>query len=403
MKILRDKNIILGVCGSIAAYKAAALASALYQAGAQVQVAMTRAATHLITPLTFESLTHRPVVQDVLALGADSEIEHVQLAKRADLLLIAPATATTIARLAHGLADDALSALALATRAPIVVAPAMETGMWEHPATVANVNTLRARGVTIVEPGTGHLASGAAGKGRLADLEDILAAARRALARGGSLAGMRIVITAGGTQEPIDPVRVITNLSSGKMGLALAEEALARGAEVCFITTQSDGETPHGAQVRLAHTTADLHDAVLEEARRAHVLIMAAAPADFRPRHAVEHKIKKDEAEHLTLELVRNPDILEAVARLRENEPRVAPRVVVGFAAETDDLIDNARAKLERKRLDMIVANPVPQTFGSDRVQATLLLATDEVIALDPLPKAELAMIIFDELASLLQ
>ncbi len=401
MRIFADKTIILGVTGSIAAYKAALIASQLHQAGARVQVAMTRAATHFIAPLTFESLTHRPVAVDVLALGPNSSIEHVTLAHEADLILIAPATANTIARLAHGLADDAVSAIALDTRAPIVIAPAMETGMWENAATQENVARLQARGVTFVEPGSGHLASGATGKGRLAEIDKIIAAARMVLAREGSLAGKKVVITAGGTSEPIDPVRVISNHSSGKMGMALAEEALERGAEVEIISTIESG-APIGCELTLVNTTRELHDAVLEHTRDADLLIMAAAPADYRPRESADRKIKKEQAESLAIELVRNPDVLGAVAARRNAEPGTGPRTVIGFAAETDNLIENALSKLTRKRLDLIVANPVPQTFGSDRVQATLLDRSGERITLEPMPKEELAAIIMDRAEGLM-
>ncbi len=402
MKIFRDKTIVLGVTGSIAAYKAASLASNLYQAGARVHVTMTIAATKFIAPLTFESLTHTRVVTEVLALGSDSEIEHVNLAKLADLVLIAPATANTIAKLAHGFADDALSAIALDTRAPIVLAPAMETGMWENPATRENIDKLRGRGVIVVEPSSGHLASGAEGLGRLAELEGILAAARAALARRGTLAGKRIVVTAGGTQEPIDPVRVITNRSSGRMGLALAEAALDRGAQVYFITTHSDGVIPLGAFVTRVETTSELQEAVLEQARGADALIMAAAPSDFRALAPATQKIRKEKSDELVLKLTRNPDILEAVAEWRATKPDAAPRVVVGFAAETEHLLENARAKLERKRLDLIVANPVPQTFGSERVKATLIQQSGETLELEPLSKSGLAEIIFDRIEVLL-
>ncbi|MGE5139389.1 MAG: bifunctional phosphopantothenoylcysteine decarboxylase/phosphopantothenate--cysteine ligase CoaBC [Rudaea sp.] len=401
MKIFTDKTVILCVTGSIAAYKAATLASEIHQSGARVHVVMTPSATHFIGPLTFESITHQPVAQDVLALGADSAIEHVALAKQADLVLIAPATANTIARLAHGLAGDAVSALVLDTRAPIVIAPAMETGMWENPVTQENVAHLKARGVTFVEPGTGYLASGATGKGRLAEPDKIMAVARSILARRGPLNGKTVVVTAGGTQEPLDPVRVITNLSSGRMGQALAQEALERGAAVRLISTVADG-MPYGATVIPVRTTQEMYEAVLEYSCDADVLIMAAAPSDYRPQHYADHKIKKDLSEELVLELVRNPDVLQAVARRREEEPGSGPHIVVGFAAETEDLIENARAKLERKRLDLIVANPVPQTFGSDRVQATLLDGSGDAIELEPMPKDHLAAIIFDRVQPLL-
>jgi phosphopantothenoylcysteine decarboxylase / phosphopantothenate---cysteine ligase len=402
MKIFRDKTIILAVTGSIAAYKAAPLASRLQQFGAEVHVVMTRAATHFIGPMTFESLTHRTVVKDVLALGMGSEILHVALAKRAHLVLIAPATANTIAKLAHGFADDAVSAIALATRAPIMIAPAMETGMWENPATQENLATLRARGVTVVEPGSGHLASGSEGIGRLAEMGQILATARTLLARSGSLSGRHVVITAGGTREPIDPVRVITNRSSGRMGLALAEEALERGARVSYISASENRETPLGAEVAFVGTTEELCAAVLQTARGADMLIMAAAPADFRAADVGRAKIKKDNSERLVLGLTRNQDILESVALMREQEPESAPRIVVGFAAETENLIQNARQKLETKRLNMIIANPVPQTFGSDRIQAVVLESDGQVIELEPMSKERLAEVVFDRIESML-
>ncbi|HZQ07019.1 MAG TPA: bifunctional phosphopantothenoylcysteine decarboxylase/phosphopantothenate--cysteine ligase CoaBC [Anaerolineae bacterium] len=402
MNPFADKTIILGVTGSIAAYKAAMLASRLYQAGARVHVAMTEAAMHFIAPLTFESLTHNPVLQSVFELGAGSEIEHVTLAKRAALIIIAPATANTIAKLAHGLADDAISALVLDTRAPILLAPAMETGMWENSATQENIAKLKTRGVTMLEPNVGHLASGAEGKGRMGEPDEIFGAARLLLARDGSLAGTRVLVTAGGTREAIDPVRVISNHSSGKMGYALAEEALARGAAVSLITSVDDLPLPYGAQVTRVASTQDLGDATLSRMRDADVLIMAAAPADFRPSFTATEKIKKETTDDLTLHLVRNMDILGEVARIRSEQPQAAPCVVVGFAAETNDLLSNARSKLERKRLDLIVANPVPQTFGSDNVKATLLSKNGKQTDLEPMSKDNLASLILDEVEKIL-
>jgi phosphopantothenoylcysteine decarboxylase/phosphopantothenate--cysteine ligase len=401
--LFRDRTIVLGVTGSIAAFKAAALASQLYQAGADVHVAMTRAATRFVAPLTFEALTHNPVARHVLALGARSEIEHVSLAHRASLVIIAPATANTLARLAHGFADDAVSALVLDTRAPVLLAPAMETGMWENAATQANLAVLTARGMVVVPPVSGHLASGAAGAGRMAEPEQVLAAAGLLLARDGSLAGRRVVITAGGTREPVDPVRVITNRSSGRMGYALAEQALARGAQVALITTLRDAPAPYGAQLEIVDTTDELQSAVLARLPGADALIMAAAPADFKAADPASSKIKKDSSAALTLQLVPNPDILLQVARLRAECPADAPRVVVGFAAETDNLLANAREKLERKRLDLIVANPVPQAFGADTVQATLISARGDTVELDPLTKDELAAVILDRVETLLK
>lgn len=399
MNLFQDTTIVLGVTGSIAAYKSAAIASRLHQLGALVHVAMTDAAAQFVGPLTFSALTHNPVLRDVLALTADSEIEHVTFAKRAQLVMIAPATANTIAKLAHGLADDVISAIALDTRAPVLIAPAMETGMWEHPATQENLETLKRRGVYLIEPEAGNLASGAQGKGRMAEPHRIIAMARHILARNGPLAGKRIVITAGGTREAIDPVRVISNHSSGKMGYALADEALSRGAEVSLITSIDDLPDPFGAKITRVVSTQDLLDAVLKEIRGADVLIMAAAPADFRPASSAEQKIKKEALAELSIPLLRNPDILGEVARVRAATPGDAPRFVVGFAAETNDLLANARSKLERKNLDLLVANPVPQTFGSDMVKATLLLRDGKELDLPPATKEELAGVIFNQIA----
>jgi len=393
-RILNNKNVLLGVTGSIAAYKAASLASQLTQAGAQVDVVMTREATRFVSALTFEALTHRHVVTDVMELLPDSQIGHVALAQRADVFVIAPATAHTLAKIAHGLADDAVSATALDTRAPLVIAPAMETGMWENAVTQDNVAQLVTRGAVIVEPEMGHLASGASGRGRLADLDAIVDTLRMTLGRGGDLAQRKIVVTAGGTQEPIDPVRVIANHSSGKMGFALAEGARDRGARVTLIAGVTPLRVPRGVAFISAPTTRAMRDAVLNAIADADALVMAAAVADFRPAQMAEQKIKKGRAETLTLELVKNPDILYEVAQAKRGiQNRL---VVVGFAAETQDLIANARAKLEAKNLDLIVANPVPQSFGAELDQATLIARGGAVTELPPLPKEELAERILD-------
>ncbi len=391
VRILKDKTILLGVTGSIAAYKAAMLASQLTQAGAHVDVVMTREATLFISAMTLEALTHRHVVTDVMTMLPDSTIGHVAMAKRADVFVIAPATAHTIAKIAHGLADDAVSATALDTRAPLIIAPAMETGMWENSATQDNVATLKARGAIIVEPGIGHLASGASGRGRLADLDVIVDTICATLGRHGDLAKRKIVVTAGGTQEPIDPVRVIANRSSGKMGFALAEAARDRGARVTLIAGVTNLRVPHGVEVLSAPSACEMRDAVMQAIQDADALVMAAAVADFRPAQASEQKIKKGNAESLTIELVKNPDILAEVGKSSQR-----PKCVIGFAAETHDLIANARAKLESKNLDLIVANPVPQSFGGDIEQATLLARDGEVNELPPLPKEELAEKILD-------
>ncbi len=394
IRILQHKTILLGVTGSIAAFKAASLASQLVQAGAHVDVVMTREATMFVSAMTFEAITHRHVVTDVMELLPDSQIGHVAMAKRADVFVIAPATAHTIAKIAHGFADDAVSATALDTRAPLVVAPAMETGMWENVVTQDNVAKLVARGAVIVEPGMGHLASGLSGRGRLADLDDIVDTIRAVLGRNGDLANRKVVVTAGGTQEPIDPVRVLANHSSGKMGFALAECARDRGARVTLIAGVTNLRVPRGVEFVSAPSAREMHDAVLRAVADADALGMAAAVADFRPAQSAQQKIKKGNAETLTLELVKNPDILRDVAAWREQNRK--PLVVVGFAAETGDLLANARAKLEAKNLDLIVANPVPQSFGADLDQATLIARGGTVTELPLLSKEDLAEEILD-------
>ncbi len=395
VRVLNGRTILLGVTGSIAAYKAAELASQLTQAGAVVDVVMTREATQFVGPLTFESLTHRHVVTDVMALLPDSQIGHVAMAKRADVFVIAPATAHTLAKLASGWADDAVSATALDTRAPLIIAPAMETGMWEHAATQENVAKLVARGAVIVEPSEGHLASGTSGRGRLADVDVVVDMIRAVLGRGGDLARRVIVVTAGGTQEPIDPVRVIANHSSGKMGLAIAQAARDRGARVTLIAGATGLRVPRGIDFVAASSARDMRAAVLRALVDADALVMAAAVADFRPKQAAEQKIKKGKTETLTLELVKNPDILADVARRSSR-----PALVIGFAAETQDLLANARAKLASKNLDLIIANPVPSAFGSDIDQATLLERGGTVTELPPLAKDDLAEKILDFIAA---
>ncbi len=400
VRVLQNKTILLGVTGSIAAYKAAGLASQLTQAGAAVDVVMTREATQFIGPLTFEALTRRHVVTDVMALLPDSQIGHVAMAKRADIFVIAPATAHTIAKLAHGLADDAVSATALdaSRRAPLVIAPAMETGMWEHAATQENIAKLVARGAVIVPPGEGHLASGASGTGRLANADDLIDTIRAVLGRGGDLARRVIVVTAGGTQEPIDPVRVLANHSSGKMGWALAQAARDRGARVILIAGTTSLRVPRGVELMAASSAREMREAVLRAIVDADALVMAAAVADFRPAQTAEQKIKKGNTETLTLELVKNPDILADVARHSSR-----PAVVIGFAAETQELLVNARAKLESKNLDLIVANPVPSAFGSDIDRATLIERGGAATELPPLTKEDLSEKILDFIAARLK
>ncbi len=398
----QDKHIVLGVTGGIAAYKAAELTSRLVKAGALIDVIMTDNAQEFVAPLTFQALTHRPVVTDMFTLVAETEIGHVSLAKRADALVVAPATANTIARLALGLADNMLTTTALATRAPMVIAPAMESAMWLNPVTQQHTRALQERGAIIVGPAEGRLASGASGPGRMAEPVEIFDATRLVLARNGDLKGRTILVTAGGTQEPIDPVRFIGNRSSGKMGYAVAEAARDRGAAVILISGPTSLPAPAGVTLHSISTAEEMARAVTLNIDGTDALIMAAAVADYRPAQAEKQKIKKDAQEGLTLSLVRNPDILARVADWREDRPLP---LVVGFAAETQDLLANAQGKLQRKRMDMIVANDVTAAnsgFGTDTNQVTLIRADGSVEALPLLSKIEVAHRILDEVCKLL-
>lgn len=399
IKVLQHKRIVLGVTGGIAAYKAASVCSRLVQAGATVDVVMTAAAQKFIAPLTFQALTHRSIYTDMFDIPDGENIPHIALADAADLLLIAPATANTIGKLANGLADNLLTAIALATPAPRLLAPAMETDMWQHPATQANVDRLRAWGVTLVGPAEGRLASGAMGQGRMVEPDEIVGMARMVLARSGDLAGQRVVVTAGGTREAIDPVRFVSNHSSGKMGYAVAEVARDRGAEVTLITSASRPD-PFGVKVIRTGSAEEMLKAVLAATRQADLLVMAAAVADFRPKAIAPQKIKKQAGtEGLSLELVRNPDILAEVAK--QKSAGYGPRITVGFAAETEDLLANAKGKLERKKLDLIVANDVSAAdagFAVDTNRVTLLAADGTVKELPLMSKIDVAEAIFDHI-----
>ena len=398
--ILRDKHIVLGVTGGIAAYKAVEVASRLVKAGAQVDVVMTPAATQFVGALSFQAITGRPVSVEMFALLRETDIAHVSLAHRADLLIIAPLTANTLAKLAHGLADNLLTATALDTRAPLLLAPAMETGMWDNPLTQANLARLReTRDVTVVGPAEGRLASGAVGVGRMAEPAEIVDAARWVLGRTGPLRGRRIVVTAGGTREPLDPLRVLTNRSSGRMGVALAFAARDAGAEVVLIHTPGVPPVPWGAKAVVVETAQEMRDAVLEAIATADALVMAAAVADYRPAQVAGQKIKKT-TEPLILPLERTPDILAEVAARRAEWPRL--RVVIGFAAETERLVENARDKLQRKRLELIVANDARAAMGADTNQVTLIAADGSVEELPLLPKDEVAERLIARLAALL-
>ena len=398
ISLLQSKRILLGVTGSIAAYKAADLASQLTQAGAEVDVILTEAATKFIAPLTFQSLTGRTAYSDLW--GSDAHVIHVGLGERADLLVIAPATADVIARLAHGLANDLLTVTALAARCPVLVAPAMDGGMFAHPATQANLKTLAERGVTLLGPAEGRMASGLVGRGRMVEPEEILGHVRLALGRKGPLAGRRIVVTAGGTQEPIDPVRFISNRSSGKQGFAVAQVALDRGAQVTLVAGPTALSAPIGARRVDVTTAAEMAEAVLAVAD-ADALIMAAAVADFRPAQVADQKIKK--AAVPLVELETTVDILSAVAERREATGK--PTVVVGFAAESENLIENAREKVFRKKLSLIVANDISAKdagFSVDTNRVTLIGSGGGVEPLSLMSKEQVAEVVLERVAGLL-
>lgn len=402
MNPLQGQRIVLGVSGSIAAYKAADLASKLTQAGALVDVILSEGAERFITPLTFASLTGRKAYASLWE--GEAHVLHVGLGEAADLLVIAPCTAHTLAKLAQGQADNLLTLTALAARCPVLVAPAMDGGMFEHPATQANLETLRRRGVQILGPAQGRMASGLVGLGRMLEPAEILGHIRLTLGRGGPLAGKHVVVSAGGTQEPLDPVRYLTNRSSGKQGFALAQAALDLGARVSLVVgaTAAALPTPIGAERTDVETAAQMAEAVLGLCQEADVLIMAAAVADFRPRQVRAHKIKK-EREAPQLELEPTLDILLAVAEERRRVGR--PAVVVGFAAESEKLRENAQDKLERKNLSMIVANDISAPdagFAVDTNRVLLLLPGGVVEPLPLLTKSEVAEAVLARVVGLL-
>ena len=393
--MLKDKTVVLGVTGSIAAYKAAEIASQLTQSGAVVNVVMTEGATEFISPLTFRALTGRPVVTEMFDVTSEFSVEHVSLARSADIVAIAPATANIIAKLAAGIADDMLCCTVLATRAPVIIAPAMETNMYENPITRDNLSELKERNFVIVGPSAGWLASGREGLGRLADIGDIIGTIRRILGKNGDLAGRHIVVTAGGTQEPIDPVRCIVNRSSGKMGYALAEAALDRGARVSLVTAPVSLRAPVGADVINIGTAQEMRQATESVASEADVLIMAAAVADFRPKSAARDKLKR-RGSSFKLELESTPDI---IGTLRGDF------VKVGFAAETTNMVENATEKLRQKGLDLIVANDVTASdsgFGADTNRVTIIDKDGGVDALPLLSKRQVADRVLDSVALIL-
>lgn len=402
MNPINGKRILLGVTGSIAAYKAVELASRLAQAGGQVDPILTAAATRFVSALSFQSVAGRRAYLDEDLWGSQGHIQHIGLAHSADLMLIAPASANTLAKLAHGLADNLLTVTALALKSALLVAPAMDGGMYEHPATQENLRILSQRGVQIIGPAEGHLASGMLGKGRMVEPLELLGQARLALGRGGPLAGMKVVVTAGGTHEPIDPVRVIANRSSGKQGFALAQAALDLGAEVTLISGPVALPTPVGAQQVNVETAEQMLQAVLSALPGADALVMAAAVADFRPSAAASEKIKKEQGA-LKILLENTADILKEVALMKGKEGW--PRITVGFAAESQQLIENAQVKLAAKRLDMIAANDIRAQdagFGVDTNRVTLLYTDGRREDLPLMTKVEAAEQIMQRIVAML-
>jgi len=404
MKILDNKRIVLGVTGSIAAYKSVTLASALTKAGALVDVILTEAAGKLVSPVTFSSVTGRKAYVDEDLWKVDDHVLHIELGEKNDALLIAPATANTIAKIAQGMADNLLSLTALASRTPLLIAPAMDGGMFSNPSTQENLKILKSRGVEIWGPAAGHLASGLSGKGRMLEPGQLLGYLRCWLGREGVLKGKKIVITAGGTQEPIDPVRVIGNRSSGKQGYAIAQSALDQGAEVVLITAPVALAEPVGARVVQIRTASEMSKAVITDTTNADMLIMAAAVADYKPAREAENKIKKNQGGLNAIQLERTEDILKEVAS-RKAKQKEGPSIVIGFAAETENLLENAKTKLEEKDLDLIAANDVSKSdrgIGSDKNQITLLWKDGKARDLPLMDKTDLADELILEAAKLL-
>jgi phosphopantothenoylcysteine decarboxylase/phosphopantothenate--cysteine ligase len=394
---VQGRFIVLGVTGSIAAYKSIELARRLVQAGATVQVVMSRSATEFVRPLTFQALTYRPVEVEMFQIQDERAAGHIAMGRQADVIVVAPATAHVLAKLAAGMADDLIATTVLATSAPIVLAPAMETHMWQNAATQDNVARLRARGVRIVEPESGPLASGDSGPGRLAALEKIEAAVVDAVGVTAALAGRRVIVTAGPTVEAIDPVRFVSNRSSGKMGYAIAKAAHDAGAEVTLVTGPTALAAPSGVRTVPVESADDMKDAVLAFLQQTDAVVMAAAIADYRPLEKIERKIKKKDAGHeLTVRMTENPDVLKAVVAARR-----PGTIVVGFKAETGDATAEAARMLREKKIDLVVANDITDpgsVFGSDTDRVTFVSA-DGVEPQPLLPKTEVARILVAKLA----
>lgn len=399
MTSLQGKSVVLCVTGGIAAYKAADLTSRLKKKGAEVFVIMTRSATEFITPLTLEVLSGNRVITDMFNRDFPWEVEHISLAKRADVFVIAPATANILGKAAHGIADDMVSTTLMATKAPLVIAPAMNTGMYDNPVVQENLAILRGRGARIVEPASGRLACGDTGRGKLADPADIVREIERA-ATVQDLAGLSVLVTAGPTREAMDPVRFLSNHSTGKMGYAIAESALARGAKVTLVSGPVALDPPAGAEVVPVTSACDMRDAVMARLDTMDWVIKAAAVGDYRPAQVADDKMKKKNSE-LSVELVRNPDILAEIGSKKRPE-----QLVCGFSMETRDLVDNSRAKLEKKNCDMMVANNLKTAgagFAHDTNVATLLYRDGTAEPLTLMRKDDLADIVLDRLLAISQ
>jgi len=396
--MLKGKKIVLGITGGIAAYKACEIARELRKAEASVTAIMTKNACQFITPLTFQTLTGNRVITEMFTLPSEFDVHHITLSKQADLLLVAPATANIIAKFANGIADDFLSTFYLAFKGKILIAPAMNTNMYLHPATKENIKKLSSLGVNFIEPATGELACGDEGIGKLADVATIIQKVKEVLTQKLDLQGEKILITAGATREAIDPVRYITNYSSGKMGYALANVALKRGAEVTLISGSTNLPSPSGVKLINVESALQMREAVLKNLQKSTIIIKAAAVSDFRPRKKSQTKIKKEEMKSFTLELEKTPDILLEVGKKKNN------KFLVGFAAETEELVKNAQVKLKDKNCDLIVANDVTQDgagFDSDTNIVKLIDRKGKVEDLPKLSKEEIAERIFDRILQL--
>lgn len=396
--MLSGKNVVLGVCGGIAAYKACDIVSRLKKLGANVDVIMTESALEFVKPLTFQTLSQNPVVQDMFEEVSAWDVRHISLAKKADVFLIAPATANIIGKMANGIADDMLSTTVMATKAKVLIAPAMNSAMYENPVLQRNIETLKGLGCIFIEPESGMLACGDIGKGKLAQPEDIVEIVQQQLMHTGELSGKTVLVTAGPTREAIDPVRYITNHSTGRMGYAIAKAAIRKGANVILVSGKTNLKPPLGLEKFISvESTIDMYNAVVENIDGCDIIIKSAAVADYRPKTRSEKKIKKTEGD-LVLELERNPDILLEIGKKKGN------RILVGFAAETDDIMENAAKKIEKKNLDFIVANDITAEgagFGVDTNIAKLLYRDGKVIELEKMSKDELSEIILQKVAEL--